>query len=192
MAEVFNNIFVRGLTGAVGDQFVIRRTRSGKTIIANKPRFDKDREFSPSQKAHQNAFREAARYAKAAQTEPLYIERANAANSTAYNMAVADWFGKPVILALDASGWTGEIGQTIRVEAQDDTKVTRVTVVIHNNGSILEQGEAVPSGRDGSLWTYVTTTQVTPAQGILLDANAYDLPGNFGSTSVAMNPGRNS
>ena len=32
MAEVYNNIFVRGLTGAVDDQFVIRRTRSGKTI----------------------------------------------------------------------------------------------------------------------------------------------------------------
>jgi hypothetical protein len=115
------------------------------------------------------------------------IERANAANSTAYNMAVADWFGKPEILALDASGWTGEIGQTIRIEAQDDTKVTRVTVVIHNNGTVLEQGEAVPAGTGGSLWSYVTTTQVTPAQGILLDANAYDLPGNFGSSSVPMN-----
>ena len=187
MAEVFNNIFVRGLTGAVGDQFVIRRTRSGKTIIANKPRFDKNREFSASQKAHQTAFREAARYAKAAQTLPLYIERAKAANSTSYNMAVADWFGKPEILALDAGGWTGEIGQTIHIEAQDDTKVTRVTVVIHNNGAILEQGEAVQSGTGGSLWTYVTTTQMTPAGGILLDANAYDLPGNFGSSSVAMN-----
>ena len=67
-----------------------------------------------------------------------------------------------------------------------------MTVVIHNNGSILEQGEAVPSATDGLLWTYVTTTQVTPAQGILLDANAYDLLGNFGSWSVPMNSGRNS
>ena len=108
-------------------------------------------------------------------------------NATSYNMAVADWFGKPEILALDASSWTGEIGQTIRIEAQDDTKVTHVTVVIHNNEAILEQGEAVRSATAGSLWTYVTTTQVTPAQGILLDANAYDLPGNFGSSSIAMN-----
>ena len=71
-------------------------------------------------------------------------------------------------------------------------EVTRVTVVIHNNGSILEQGEAVPAGAGSSLWTYVTTTKVTPAQGILLDANAYDLPGHFGSSSVPMNSGRNS
>ena len=187
MAEVYNNIFVRGLTGAVGDQFVIRRTRSGKTIIANKPVFDKNREFTPAQKAHQSAFRQASRYAKAAKTQPLYLKKAKAVNSTSYNMAVADWFGKPEVLAIDASGWTGEIGQTIRIEAQDDTKVTRVTVVIHNNGTVLEEGEAVPSETDDSLWTYVTTTQVTPAQGILLDANAYDMPGHFGSSSVSMN-----
>jgi len=91
------------------------------------------------------------------------------------------------VLAIDAHEWTGAIGQTIRVEAQDDMKVMRVTVVIHSNGSILEQGEAVPSEIDGSLWTYVTTTRVTPARGLLLDANAYDLPGNFGSSSVPMN-----
>ena len=71
-------------------------------------------------------------------------------------------------------------------------KVTRVTVVIHNNGIILEQGEAVRSAIDDSLWTYVTTTQVPPAQGLLLDANAYDMPGNFGASSVAMNYDRNS
>jgi hypothetical protein len=50
----------------------------------------------------------------------------------------------------------------------------------------------VQSGTGGSLWTYVTTTRVTPAGSILLDANAYDLPGNFGASSVAMNSSRNS
>ena len=67
-----------------------------------------------------------------------------------------------------------------------------MTVVIHNNGVVLEAGEAVPSETDDSLWTYVTTTQVTPAQGILLDANAYDMPGHFGASSVPMNSGHNS
>ena len=67
-----------------------------------------------------------------------------------------------------------------------------MTVVIHNNGSILEQGEAVPSATDGLLWTYVTTTDVPTSPAPLLDANAYDMPGNFGSWSVPMNSGRNS
>ena len=187
MARTFNNIFVRGLTGSVGDQFVIRRTRSGRTIIANKPSFDENREFTEAQKAQQEAFRQATVYAKVAKTQPIYIERAKASNGTSYNMAVADWFGKPEVLHIDAEGWSGEIGQTVKISAQDDTEVTRVKVVIHNNGTILEQGEAVRSEVDGLMWTYVTTTQITAAPGLVLDANAYDLPGNFGSSSISLN-----
>lgn len=186
MAQVHNNIFVRGLSGAVGDQFVIRRTRSGKTIIANKPVFDENREFSESQKAHQSAFREATAYARKAKTQPLYIASAKANNSIPYNRAVADWFGKPEILQLDATSWNGEQGGTIRIKAQDDTMVVRVEVVIHQDGTILEQGDAVPSETDGMTWIYVTTAQVTPAAGILLEARAYDLPGNCGSATLSL------
>jgi hypothetical protein len=46
MARVRKNLLIRGLTGSVGDQFVIKTTRSGKTIISNKPEFDDDREFT--------------------------------------------------------------------------------------------------------------------------------------------------
>ena len=55
------------------------------------------------------------------------------------------------------------------------------------SSTVLEEGEAMPCEIDDSLWTYVTTTQVTPAQGILLESNAYDMPGHFGSSSVSMN-----
>ncbi len=136
MAEVYNNIFVRGLRGAVGDQFVIRRTRSGKTIIANKPVFDENRVFTEAQLAQQSAFQRASAYAKAAKRNPLYIERAKARKSTSYNMAIADWFGKPAILGIDP-------GQVIQVLAQDDTRVTRVQVTVHEHGTLLEQGDAL-------------------------------------------------
>ena len=46
MAEVHNKIFARGRTGAVGDPFVIHKTKSGRTIIANQPMFAENREFS--------------------------------------------------------------------------------------------------------------------------------------------------
>ena len=111
MAQVHNNIFVRGLSGAVGDQFVIRRTRSGKTIVANKPRFDPDREFSPAQTSHQQKFREASAYARSSKRLPVYVERARALNSTSYNMAISDWFGKPEILGIEASG--GDLKQVV-------------------------------------------------------------------------------
>jgi hypothetical protein len=95
MARIFNNIFVRGLTGSVGEQFIIRRTRYGQTIIANKPMFDENREFSETQLTHQEAFREATRYAKFAKDHPVYVARAQGTGASSYNVAVADWFGAP-------------------------------------------------------------------------------------------------
>jgi hypothetical protein len=46
MAKVRNNIMVRGLSGAVGEQFVIRKDKAGRTIISNIPTFDEKRQFS--------------------------------------------------------------------------------------------------------------------------------------------------
>src|SRR5215212_2392755 len=119
LARIFNNIFVRGLTGSVGDQFVIRKTRYGQTIIANKPMFDENREFTEAQLAHHEAFRQATTYAKIAKTQPLYVELAKGTGASGYNIAVEDWFGQPQVLEIDANSWNGEVGQTIRVKAID-------------------------------------------------------------------------
>ena len=112
MAKVRNNIFVRGLSGAIGDQFVIRTTRSGKTIIANKPRFDDQREFTEKQKTHQDAFREATTYARFAKTQALYIEMAKGSGSTAYNIAISDWFGAPRCWRSMSMIGQGKLGRT--------------------------------------------------------------------------------
>ena len=39
-------------------------------------------------------------------------------------IAVADWFGELQVLDIDITGWTGGIGQEIRVKAQGNVKVT--------------------------------------------------------------------
>jgi hypothetical protein len=106
VAKVFNNIFIRGLTGSLGEQFVIRKTRSGQTIIANKPTFDENRVFNEEQLAHQEAFRQATIYAKAAKDQPIYINKAQGTAQTAYNLAVADWFRKPQVIEIDARDWS--------------------------------------------------------------------------------------
>jgi hypothetical protein len=64
--------------------------------------------------------------------------------------------------------------------------VTNVRVVIHNNGTIFEEGEAMPVEDNVLLWSYITKTTVTPVQGLLLNANAYDTPGNFGAMAVSL------
>ena len=56
-------------------------------------------------------------------------------------MAVADWLNEPEILEIDASGWTGEIGQKIRVKVQDEIHVAKVRIAIGDaDGIVFEQG----------------------------------------------------
>ena len=130
--------------------------------------------------------RQATQYAVVAKDNPVYVNLAQGVDASAYNLAVADWFGKPEVLEINTDGWTGGIGHNIRIKATDDTKVTRVRVVIHQDGNILEQGDAAHSETDGLMWTYVTTTNLMGTSGLQLDANAYDLPGNVGASSVSL------
>ena len=171
--KVDNNIFVRGMTGQVGDQFVVRKGKGGQTIIANKPSFAANRVFQPSQLAHQDAFREAIAYAKTAKNDPIYIAKAEGTTMSPFNVAVADWFKKPVVHEIVPNGWTGEIGQTIRVKAQDEIHVAKVRVAIHDENGILEQGDAVRA--DGLWWTYTTTTAITIQPQTRIVATAQDL-----------------
>lgn len=186
MAKVKDNVITEGLSGKLGKRLVFRRGRGGTTIVGVKPVPSENPQYSEAQLAQQEAFKTAAEYAKKAKTQPVYKALTRDTEATAYNQAVADWFGQPRVLNINASGWTGQTGQTIEIKAIDDTKVVGVRVVIHNNGTILEEGEALPSETDGLLWTYVTTTDVAAAPGILLDANARDMAGNIGAASVPM------
>ena len=82
---------------------------------------------------------------------------------TPYNVAVADWFHEPEIKDIDLSGWNGQAGQTIRIEAVDDVQVKQVTVVITDEtGTVLEQGAAVQA--DSLWWTYTTTKAASGRQ----------------------------
>ena len=185
MAKVHTNIFVRSLSGAIGAQFMRCKTRSGKTIVANKPRFDDNRQFTEKQKTHQDALREAITYARFAKNQPLYIEMAWGTGSSAYSIAISDWFGSPKVLEINVDVWTGKVGQTIRVKARDNVKVARVSVVIRDaNSNMLEAGEAVQSEEGSVWWNYTTQSLVTMTPFPTVEATAQDLPGNTNSFSI--------
>jgi hypothetical protein len=177
MAKANNNIFVRNLSGSVGDQFVLRRGRGGETIISNMPSFSEDRKFSQNELDHQETFRNAILYAKTVKHDELYIKKAAGTNMTPFNAAVADYFKAPVILEIDTRAWRGEAGNEIYVKAADDTLVTKVHVTISDqNGAVLEEGNAQRAG--GLWWTYTANTQVPmePRPHVLV--TAHDMPGN--------------
>ncbi len=176
MAKVRNNIFVRGLSGSLGEQFVIKQDKAGRTIVSVSPTFDPNRTYSEAQITQQNQFREAAAYAKDAKNEEVYVEKAIGTPMTSSNVAMADWFHAPEILELDVSAWHGEIGQIIRIKAVDDIQVTQVNVIITDGtGVVSEQGQAVRA--DGLWWTYTTTAVAVNATRVVV--TALDLPGHI-------------
>jgi hypothetical protein len=186
MAKVHHNIFIRGLSGTLVYKFVIHKTRSGKTLIADKPGLDEVRQFTEKQKTHQDAFRQATTFAQFAKNEPMYIEMAKGTGSTPYNIAISDWFGSPKVLEINVDDWTGKVGQTIRVKARDNVKVARVSVVIRDaENNILEAGEAVRSEQGSVWWKYTTQSIVTMTPFPMVEAIAQDLPGNTNSFCIS-------
>jgi hypothetical protein len=177
MAKVRNNIVMHGLSGTLGDQITVKQDKAGRTIMSVKATYPEDRQFTEQQKAQQEQFKEAAAYAKgAAKVEPMYAQKAEGTPKSAYNVAMADWFHPPEIADIDLAQWTGQAGQTIRIKASDDMKVSRVTVVITDeNDAVLEQGAATAG--DGVWWNYTTTAAASGQPKVVV--SAADLPGHI-------------
>ena len=182
MANTYKKITIHQVTGILDDPSV-SKTRSGETIIISKTMFDDKRESSETQ---QDALREAATYANFASAQEVYINKARRTETTAYNIAIADWFVAPKVLEIDVDNWTGEIGQTVRVKARDNVMVARVSVVICDAGeNVLESGEDVQAAPGSAWWNYTTQSVVKMNPFPLVEAIAQDLPGNIDSFVIS-------
>ena len=184
MANIYKNIYMRGLNGVDGDQAVYCTTHSGKTIFVRGDRCDGNWKYMSMSipKRHAAwwaAIRAAAIYADFAKTQDVYLDLECETGVSAYTLAIADWFGRPRVLQIDIDGWTGQIGQTIRVKARDNFMVAAVTVVIRDpQRNFLEMGEAVQSEAGSPWWNYRTQTLVNMSPLPAVAAIIQDLPGN--------------
>jgi hypothetical protein len=184
LAKIKLNALVESAHGRLGSDLVLKRTRSGATILAKKPEFSKNRKFSPAQREHQERFRQAVAYAKAAQANPIYVALAKKQKQPAYNVALADAMHPPRVIEIDASDYSGKVGEAIRVKAEDDVQVTRVHVAIYDaRERVIEAGDAV-ADRAGRWWVYSTQVAVN---GVSVKALAYDLAENEGSLTIQKN-----
>ena len=165
MAIVKSNPLLKGLTGKIGNNLVLRRLKDGRTVLAVTPDFS-DRVLSDKQVEQNNRFKQASAYARlASKTHPIYAERAAGTSKKAFHVAVADWFHPPEIRMVYRHH------DNIIVDATDDVQVARVIVTIANEqGETIEQGQAVQNG--SSVWEYRTI-----AQGNIV-VEVFDLPGN--------------
>lgn len=186
MTRLYSNRFVRGWRGTAANPFLNCITRSGNIIIADKSMFDDHRALANTEKSHQDDFSQATSYASFASNQEEYIREAKSMGTTAYSIALTDWFGAPKVLEINVDNWTGEIGQTLRVKARDNFMVARVTVVIRDvEGKVLETGDAVQSAEGSAWWNYTTQSLVTMTPFPIVEAVAWDRPGNKDSFIIS-------
>ena len=185
MDNIERDRFARGRRNVFGKQFVIHKTESGKSLLAAKPVFDDNLTYTETGGMLQAAVRDAATYASFAQTQDIYIHKAEETGTTPYSLALADWFGTPKVLEIDVDGWTGKPGQRIRVKVRDNVRVARVTLVIRNlEGDVIEIGEAIQAKEGSAWWNYTTRSYVPLRPFPTLQAIAFNLPGNRDSFTI--------
>jgi signal peptidase I len=184
MAKQTNNVVTYGLRGKVGDLLVFRQ-RAGQTIVSKVPQ--KRKEDSEKQKEHQRKFQRAVLYAKAAMADSDTAETYNRAakkGRTGYNVDVADFFNAPDIHNVNVSGYTGQPGDVILIQVNDDFKVKEVKVTItHADGSLVEEGNAV-SDSIGYVWTFTATSTNDCLGNDRIEITVSDHPGNVTQDSV--------
>lgn len=186
MAKLYNHIWILGANDKLDGPLRGFKTHSGKTLIAHKPMFGDNCKHPKTQKTQKIAVLEATTYANFARMQEVYVKEARRTNTTAYYIAIADWFDAPRVREINVDDWTGEIGQRIHVKARDNVLVTRVSIVIRDvQENVLEMGEAVPSGSGGPWWTYTTKSLVRMTPFPSVEATVYDLPGNSDSFTIS-------
>lgn len=181
MAHLHRKILIHTLHDEWSYTSIACRTRSGRTLLVDKPRSKEKRAGAP---ALPRILR-AGTYAGFVRTHEAYLERAAETGVDAYTIALAHWFGKPRVLQIDVDRWTGQPRQKIGVKARDSLRVAGVLVVIRDaQGNVLESGEAAPSPTRGDWWTYTTTSCVALTPFPAVEAVARNLPGNRDSFMI--------
>jgi len=133
MTKIVKNIVTSGFSGKLGNELVFKQV-NGETIVASAP-IKSEKDPSPAQEAQREKFKEAAIYAKSAlqdaDVKQQYLEQAHRRkHSSAFAVAVKDYFIEPKIKDIDVSQYSGAIGEKIHIKAVDDFKVASVGVVI--------------------------------------------------------------
>jgi hypothetical protein len=180
MAEAQKNDVTLGLSGKFGQMFVFRQL-AGKTYATRAPG-ERTKEPSAEQKVNREKFQKAILYGKTVIADPLmkkdYQEKAEPGKS-AFNVAVADFFKAPDILDVDLTGYTGQVGQKIRIRVTDDFAVKSVVVTIHNgDGTLQEEGDAALEENQLD-WIYTTNSNNTSLTGDKITIIAADIPDNL-------------
>lgn len=190
MANINENLLVRGARGNVGKQFIYRK-HGNSTIIARMPSVNPNAEGSEAQLVRREYFESAAIYAsgaiKNAELKKEYQKKAPPGKN-AYNMALRDYLKAPVVKKVNTSSYNGTPGSAIVVYAKDDFRVVAVKVSIYvtSTNQLLEEGNAILDPIHLAQWIYTATQAHAALEDLTIIATATDLPGNTGTLTVSV------
>jgi hypothetical protein len=178
------------LSGIFGEQVTVRKV-NGRIVVTNRPKRKRTGPLTEKVLAQRERFQDAVAYAKKQaadeQSRALYAKAIKGKFGSVYSVALADYINVPVVRLIDSSGYEGNVGNTLLIEAKDDFMVTKVHVMVTGpDGVVIEQGAAVPDAERICGWRYVTTVPNATVKGTKITAIAYDRPGNQGTGEVLL------
>ncbi len=181
MAKSIFNAVMDGASGSIG-RLLIFRQRAGKTVIATRKKKVTGKTASAQQEKARERFADSIEYARLAMENPLLrkeFESRASEGQTGYNLAVADFYKKPVFIPrrTDVSACTGHAGDVLKVYLAEPARIISVTAVIRNSGGSEVEAAALVRAIEGPVWVYTTVTDFDPV-GHVITFLATDRAGN--------------
>ncbi len=195
MAKVVLNPALQVLSGDVAG-FVYRQQSDGSVVVARRTLPDPNREFSEAQTEQMQKFKEAsARYRRLMEdedTETAYqkIIKERGLESRLRALVIGDILKAPKVSIIDLTNFHGEVGDTIRILAEDSVGVSRLSLSIFDvtDNAVSESAEMQMNGQvSGTVeWLFTVTESVTAGHEVQVRVAAYDLAGNVMEGTKAM------
>ncbi len=188
MSRINNNALLQELEGKMGKTHAYRKVR-GKMYMVNLPKTG--RPLSEDRKAFTERFSRAVKYALDQVNDPntkeLYQGGITPKKHNAYLVAISDYLNAPKIGVIKTRDYKGSAGDIIKIEAEDDFRVVRVLVSIYgSDGELLEEGDALHSGKQSDPWIYTATEENPSVAGTRISVTAFDKPDNETTREVTL------
>ena len=187
MANITNNLLVKGAKGKVGNQLVYR-TRGDKTIITKMPEQKPGRKATGKQSEKRDQLIYASLYAQGVMLSDKLrkkYEKKATDTLTWHNLACRDFLVAPVVKKINIKEYNGLPDSQIIIKAKDDFRVIRVKVkIISASGGVVEEGDAFLDPLNRNYWIYTAKQSNTDTMGTRVIATAFDIPNNKGIMEV--------
>ncbi len=187
MAKIVLNPAIQVISGDISG-FVYRHQADGSVVIAKSAIRSDNFEPSDAQQAQMQKFKEAsARFTRLMQDADIktaYEQTlAQAAPGTRLRtMVIGDILSAPAIDTLDLAKYQGHAGDPIRVVAEDNVRVARMQITIHDTtaNSVVEtaQQDYGSQVQRAVEWIYTATATVPDNHTVEVRVAAFDLAGN--------------